>query len=126
MVGNHKKTLKNHRFLCSFWHVGKIASKRQLDLQNDQLGTNLGPTWVQLVPKMEPRRARMEPSWAKMGSKWTIKSDQMGCQNDIKKTHKIKRPRPAQAGRSQPGPLKTFQSSLLEPPDNLSGHSNTP
>ena len=79
-------------------------------MQNDQLGTNLGPTWGQLVPKMEPRRAKMEPrraklepSWANLGqlgptwsqvggqvgAKLATKSEKMGYEEDVKKVDKI-------------------------------------
>ena len=71
------KNLKKRLVFEGFWHIGKIASKRQLDLQNNQLGTNLGPTWGQLVLKMEPRRAKMELRRAKLGPSWA-KLNQFG------------------------------------------------
>ena len=70
----------------------------------------MGPSWGQLVPKMEPRgakmeprRAKLEPSWAnlgKLGPSWNqvggqvgaklaTKSEKMGYQDDVKKVVKI-------------------------------------
>ena len=64
------KIIEKPLFFQCFLHVGKIAYKMQLDLKNDQLGTNLGPTWSQFVPKMEPRRAKMEPRRGKLEPSW--------------------------------------------------------
>ena len=105
-------------------HVDKIVHKRQLDLQNDQLGTNLGPTWVQHVPKMEPRRAKMEtrraklgPSWAKLsqfgptwvqvggqvGAKLAQKSIKNGHQNHVENLTKMMQSCARLRGKSGPG-----------------------